>query len=373
MARGVLKGLQREIISNVLETRTGDIQIHTAGYRESLDILPLHMVMSFDEVVTDLSRVEGIRAITGRILFSGHLTTGEESAVLIGKGVDVESELMICPKLREHIELGEFLDPQDRNHIVVSEDLYSTLNAELGDDFTLFAASREGAINATELTLKGVIRSDLPDSRKRMGYIPLQTAQDLLIMDGIVTEIVLKKDVNRNIDRVAGAVADKLSGRALEVNTWSEIESNIRRMLANHDFMSTMVSSVLFVIVFSTVTNTMLMIVLERTREIGTLTAIGFKWRHVSSLFVLEGAVKGLAGGVVGIALGATVVTVLNSTGIPFRMPGGSGATYVIRPELDLRTVGLALAFSVGAAVLASLYPAHRASKMHPAEALRSV
>ena len=372
MARGLIKGLQEEIIGNVLETRTGDIQIHKEGYRETLDILPLHLAIAFDDVLRDLSAIEGIQDISGRILFSGHLTTEEESAVVVGKAIDVEKELRICPKLVDNVDLGEFLSPQDRNQIVLTEDLYRTLNAKVGDTFILFATSMEGAINATELTLKGMIRSDLPDSRKKLGYIPLRTAQDLLIMDGCVTEIVVKKYEDRSVDEIAGEMANRLSGRGLEVNTWKEIEANIRRMLANHDFMSTVVTSVLFIIVFSTVMNTMLMIVLERTREIGTLSALGFRWAHISSLFILEGAVKGLIGGIVGVALGATAVTLLNSTGIPFRLPGGSGATYVIRPEIDLRTIGLALAFSVGAAVLASLYPARRAAKMHPAEALRS-
>jgi putative ABC transport system permease protein len=373
MARGLIKGLQKEIIGNVLETRTGDIQIHRVGYRETLDILPLHLVVAFDEVLGEVSGIRGIQEISGRILFSGHLTTEEESAVLIGKAIDVEKELRICPRLADNVDIGEFLSPEDGNHVVLTEDLYTTLNAKVGDTFTLFATSMEGAINATELIVKGMIRSDLPDSRKRLGYIPLRTAQDLLLMDGIVTEIVVKADEDRSIDEVAGVIKAGLSRQGLEVNTWKEIEHNIRRMLSNHDFMSAVVTSILFIIVFSTVMNTMLMIVLERTREIGTLTAIGFRWRQVSSLFVLEGAVKGLMGGVVGVALGATLVAVLNSTGIPFRLPGGGGATYVIRPEIDPGTIGLALAFSVGAAVLASLYPAHRASRMHPAQALRSV
>ena len=373
LARGLVKGFQNETIVSMVETRTGDIQIHRSGYRETLEVLPLDMSIALDEIREDLSGVEGIDDIAGRIFFSAQLATEDEAAVMVGKAIDVEREVVICPRLKDSICLGEFLSGEDRNALVVTRDLYEALDAELGDAFTLFAASREGGINATELVLKGVTASDLPDSKRRMGYVPLETAQHLLLMGGIATEAVVKADRGRDVDRVAARISARLAGRGLEVNTWKEIEKNLRRMLANHDLLATVVSAILFIIVFSTVTNTMLMVVLERTAEIGTMTAIGFKGRHIMSLFLLEGGFKGVAGGVIGTALGAFAVLVLNSAGIPFRMPGGSGAVYMIRPEIDLETAVLAFSFSVGAALLASVYPALRAAGTQPVDALRSV
>jgi putative ABC transport system permease protein len=357
----------------MVETRTGDIQIHREGYMETLEVLPLDMSITLDEIRDSLSGIEGIGDISGRIFFSGELATEEEAAVMVGKAIDVEKETVICPRLKDSVYLGEFLSARDRNALVVTRDLYEALDAKLGDTFTLFAASREGGINATELTLKGVTDPDLPGSMKRLGYVPLETAQRLLLMDGIVTEVVLKTEGGRSVDEVAGEIRARLNGRGLETNTWREIEYSLRLMLANHDLMATVVSAILFVIVFSTVTNTMLMVVLERTAEIGTMTAIGFKGRHILSLFLLEGGLKGVAGGVIGTALGAFAVLGLKSAGIPFRMPGGSGSVYMIRPEIDLKTVVLAFSFSVVAALLASVYPALRAARTRPVEALRSV
>ncbi|MGD2149493.1 MAG: hypothetical protein PVF99_02695, partial [Desulfobacterales bacterium] len=83
--------------------------------------------------------------------------------------------------------------------------------------------------------------------------------------------------------------------------------------------------------------------------------------------------IKGLIGGVIGTVLGFIIVFILNTTGVPFYRPGVEGAAYIIRPEIDLNIIVLSFLFSVGAAVLASLYPANRGSKMDPVEALRSV
>lgn len=372
-AMALVKGFQNETIASVIETRTGDVQIHVAGYTATLDVLPLDLSLEFDDVLRDLAPVEGIQEISGRILFSGHLATEEESAVLVGKGVDVDNELRICPRLKASMYLGEFLAPEDRNTIVLTADLYETLKVKLGDTFTIFATSKDGAINATELILKGVIHSDLPDSKRRLGYIPLKTAQDLLLMDGRVTEVVLKKAEDHDLARMTSGVKRALSGRGFEVSTWEEIEHNIGRMLANHDMLAMVVSLVLFVIVFSTVMNTMLMVVIERISEIGTLTAIGFRRANIMALFLLEGGLKGAMGGVIGIVVAAVAVFALRSAGIPFRMPGGSGGTHMIRPEIDLSIVILAFLFGVGAAVLGSIFPAGRASNMDPVDALRSV
>ncbi|MBW2217088.1 MAG: ABC transporter permease [Deltaproteobacteria bacterium] len=373
LATAVVKGFQNETIVNMIESRTGDIQIHRMGYRETLDMLPLDLSFKLDNVLNGIQGISGIKEISGRILFSGQLTTQEESAVLLGKAIDVRKELVICPRLKDSMILGEFLTPEDKNTIVLTEDLYKKLKVNIGDAFLLFAASKAGAINATELVLKAVFRSDLPDSSKKLGFIPLRTAQNLLLMDGIVTEVVLKKQRNYDINKMAGEIKNRFAGQGLEINTWDEIELSIRRMVQNIGFLSIVVSTILFIIVFSTVMNTMLMVVLERTSEIGTLMAIGFKRKHILSLFLLEGGIKGLIGGMIGSFLGGLVVFVLSVVGVPFYRPGVEGVTTIIRPEIDFEIFVLAFLFSVGAALLASIYPANRGSKMNPVEALRSV
>jgi len=372
-AGGVVKGFQNETIVNMIETRTGDIQIHKTGYRETLDILPLDLSINFNDVLNGVSTAEGIKEISGRIFFSGQLVTQEESTVLFGKAIDVAKELVICPRIKNQIFLGEFLSPEDKNAIVLTKDSYERLNINIGDTLLLFATSKEGAINATEMMLKGVFHSDLPDSSTKLGYVPLSTAQDLLLMNGMVTEVVLKKEKNSDISEIVGEMKNIFSGYDFDINTWEEIEQIILQMVERQGLLSIVVSVILFIIVFSTVMNTMLMVVLERTSEIGTLMAIGFKRMHILSLFVFEGAMKGLIGAILGTVLGAMAVYIVNAIGIPFDKPGSKEVSYILRPEMDPKIIILAILFSLGAAVLASLYPANRASKMDPVEALRSV
>jgi putative ABC transport system permease protein len=372
-AGGVVKGFQNETIVQMIETRTGDIQIHKTGYRETLDMLPLDLSIKFNDVLNGVSGIKGIKEKSGRIFLSGKLVTQEESAVLFGKAIDVAKEIAICPRVKDSMVLGEFLTPDDRNKIVLTKDLAERLKINIGDTLLLFATSEKGAINATELILKGVFQSTLPDSNKKLGYISLKMAQELLLMDGMVTEVVLKKEKSYDINKIVGEMKNKFSGYGFEINTWRELEQVIIQMVERQGLLALVVSVILFIIVFSTVMNTMLMVVLERTKEIGTLMAIGFKRRHILSLFIFEGTLKGLIGGIIGTVLGGIAVYIANVIGLPLYKPGVEGVPFILRPEIDLELLVLALLFPVVAAVLASLYPANRGSKMNPVEALRSV
>jgi putative ABC transport system permease protein len=290
---------------------------------------------------------------------------------LLGKAIDVEKELSICPRITDSLVAGEFLTADDRNSILLTEATADNLKIKIGDTMLLFAISEKGAINATELILKGLFKSPLPDSSKKLGYIPLQTAQDLLLMNGKVTEVVIKKDKQANVDEIANQIKAGLTETKYETSTWREIEQIIVQMVERQGFLGIVVSVILFVIVFSTVMNTMLMVVLERTSEIGTLMAIGFRENHILALFVYEGTMKGLIGGTIGTLLGSLAVVVLNMIGIRLSLPG-EDITFILRPEIDGRLIIFAFIFSIGAAILASLYPANRGAKLNPVEALRS-
>jgi putative ABC transport system permease protein len=285
----------------------------------------------------------------------------------------VEEETAICPRVKDSMVDGTFLTPQDKNKIVLTKDSAKKLKINIGDTFILFATSQKGAINATELVLKGVFEPTLPDTSKKLGYVPLITAQELLLMDGMVTEVVLKKEDNYDLNKIVAELKAEFSENELEINTWQEIEQIIIAMVERQGLLSIVVSIILFIIVFSTVMNTMLMVVLERTSEIGTLLAIGFKRRHILTLFVYEGTMKGLLGGIIGTVLGVGTVYIINLIGIPLSKPGVEDVSFILRPEIDLKLIILALVFSIVAAALASLYPANRGSRMNPVEALRSV
>ena len=158
-------------------------------------------------------------------------------------------------------------------------------------------------------------------------------------------------------------------GPDYEVHTWSELFPFIKSLTGTQDFIFSIISGVFLTVVLLGIGNAMRMSVLERTREIGTMLAVGMRRRQIVKLFLTEGLVIGAIGGALGLTLGFLIVQFLGEHGISLPAPGAS-APSMIRPFISMKfMVGGFLGTPVGAAV-APLWPAWRASRLRPVEAL---
>ena len=212
--------------------------------------------------------------------------------------------------------------------------------------------------------------SSFPFENKRVITVPLRLAQDLLGLEGRVTELVVGVDEIANIDGTAQALREAL-GPEYEVHSWREIQPFVRDLIVRQRIVLTGISVVLFVIVVTGIINTMLMSVFERVREIGTMLAVGVRRRQILALFMLEAAVLGAVGGVTGALLGRGAVFVLAARGFDISLSGTSGKS-LLRPEVPFSIVVLAVVTAAMGALLSAAYPAWKASRLNPVDALRS-
>ena len=233
----------------------------------------------------------------------------------------------------------------------------------------LLAADRDGALNGEGLRLAGMLVSATPGDR-RVGYLPLGTAQRVLRMEGRVTEYALAVEPLAQARKVRDALRAEL-GAGYEVHTWEEVFPFIAQILGQQDFLFGILSTVFMAAVLLSIVNVMLMSVLERVREIGTMLAVGMRRRHIVALFLLEGGVLGLVGGVLGALVGGAVTLYLHHRGILLPSPGAN-VDSIIRPSVTVGYMAYAVGLAAGGAAVASLYPAWRASKLRPVEALAS-
>jgi putative ABC transport system permease protein len=203
---------------------------------------------------------------------------------------------------------------------------------------------------------------------KRVMTVPLAAAQELLGLQGQVTEYALAVDDLSRLDDVAAAVRSAL-GPGYEVHTWDQLQPFVRDLLRRQVVIFSVVGAVLIVIVLTGIINTMLMSVFERVREIGTMLAVGVRRWQVLVLFLFEAAVIGLMGGAGGAILGRVGVALIAVKGV--QLPISKGA--LLRPEIQPSFVALAVILAVLGALGAALYPAYRASRLNPVDALRSL
>jgi putative ABC transport system permease protein len=163
-------------------------------------------------------------------------------------------------------------------------------------------------------------------------------------------------------------------GPDCEVQTWREILPNLAAIITFQRVIMGVISTVFLIIVVFGVANTMVMSVFERTREIGTMMALGLRRGRIGALFVLEAAFLASAGATAGAAVARGVVGAAGPLG---RLRGGGARQHVARyhlvPVVPPTIVGLAMLASITGALLAAAYPAWKATRLRPVEALRAV
>jgi len=387
--RGLVNGQQRIILENIVYGQLGAVQVHRAGYLAQVQGSPLSLDMEDTLALRErLARVEGVTRVSPRLAFGGMLSMPEpegaaedsepRTAFLQLLAFDPALEPGVTPKRMAWLGQGAFLSGVDAPELMLNADLARGLGARVMDAKAppppeqwpaLLAADQDGALNGEGLRLAGMLVSATPGDR-RVGYLPLGAAQRVLRMEGRVTEYALAVEPLARARQVRDALRAEL-GAQYEVHTWEEVFPFIAQILGQQDFLFGILSTVFMAAVLLSIVNVMLMSVLERVREIGTMLAVGMRRRHIVVLFLLEGGVLGLVGGVLGALVGGAVTLYLHHRGILLPSPGAN-VDSIIRPSVTVGYMAYAVGLAAAGAAVASLYPAWRASKLRPVEALAS-
>lgn len=373
--QGFLNGLHQGLIDNITRSRTGDIQIHHHEYLKSSDTLPLkYSISGLDNLTNRLVASEGVKAVSPRLSFGGMLSNGVNSTMVIGTGVVVKNELEVCPKLQDNISKGRFLNPKGRAEVVMASMLMESMKIKIGDVIMLLAQTKDGALNAVDLTVVGVLTDRLPLGNNKLIITDLETTQNLLLMSDEATEVAIRIDKTFNVEKMVSQLGKELNveGSSYSVASWDTLAKVFKDIMNIQKAVFWVIKLVLLIIVVSSITNTMLMAVYERFREIGTMMAIGLTRKGVLYLFIIETMFLGIISGLIGIAVSSAVVYYFNSNGFTYTAPGTS-FPLTIYPFVTISNIIFAFAFACVCSLLSSIYPAWKASKLLPTETLRAI
>jgi putative ABC transport system permease protein len=365
--RGFLNGLQGALVRGVSEGGIGALQLHRTGFMSSRDGLPLSPSVTLDEAfLAQLMAVEGVRAVSPRIPFAGLVadSTGDKSGLAILQGVDPGREGMVSRQRRELVEAGTW--PKGPGEGAMSVELAKALGVTPGQKVAVLANDRDGVLNGVEVTVTATLAAPTM-AEKKLLIMPLTSAQEVLRMDGQITEVAVGLHDGVDVDDVAARLQPVL-GADWELHTWKQLMPFADDARRTQNAALSIVTVAFLFIVLMGVANTLLMNVLERTREIGTLLALGMKRGAVLRLFLLEGALTAALGVVVGSALGAAVVVAF-SDGVMLHGPGTTRLQRIVPFLTPEFTLGLLAVIVVGA-VVASFLPSFRASRLDPVAAL---
>lgn len=397
--RGFMIGMRHMILENQMLGTLGAVQVHRAGYVGNVLGSPLTLDLEDTPALrAKIAAVKGVAAVTPRIEFGGMLATPDKkpppddgsllpeadqgtTTFLVWTALDPALEQQVTPRkwVWVHYGRGEMLKDPAAAQIVINENFATSLGAPvqaagappppLEQMLAVLAPDRDGSLNGENVVVAGTFASMTPNDR-RVGWMPLAVAQRLLRMEGRVTEYAVALQPGATPEEVRDALASAL-GPQYEAHTWDQRMPFVHDMVNTQDRVFGIISSIFLLVVLLGIVNAMLMSVLERVREIGTMLAVGMRRHQIARLFLAEGLVMGLVGGGLGVVLGWALVQYMGARGLPIPAPGAIVPS-MVRPSVDGLFLLRALAQAVLGSALAALWPALRASRLRPVEALAS-
>ena len=366
------------IIGQITGSMLGDIEIHRKGYVASIDNLPLTLMMNPPQVKKAdgvIKTIPDIEAHSPRIKFGGLFSNFTETTNIRLNGVYPDMETKTLPLLTSRIMQGE--KAIKKGEIIVPELLARGMKVNVGDMVVVIATNKDGSVNGKQLKV-GAILESVTGPGGRDGYVHIEDAMEILRMEEQeISEIAIKlydfsklNTVAHRLDADLSSDVKKQDKPVFEVHTWETLSPfyNIARMI---DMMTLFIKIMLIAIVLISIMNVMIMAVYERIREIGTIAAIGTLPGKILAMFVIEGFSLGVLGAVVGNVIGLVIVYILDLAKITFNFGRQTGL--LLSPALRASDILVVSVIVIIVAVLGSLQPALKASKMEPIAALRHV
>jgi putative ABC transport system permease protein len=293
-----------------------------------------------------------VRHVLPRVEFGGLISNGEKSAVMMAVGMDPDSELAIKGPFLT-LTAGRVLTNADQGAVMLGAGLARSLKAEPGSGLTLLSTTTQGALNALDVRVQGVFSTGIPEMDQRLVYTDVATAQQLLDTQRVSTLGVFLSGMEATAPAQARLQA---AHPALQVQTWLERAVFYKSVRALYNRLFGVMGLVIGVIVLFVVASAMAMAVIERTREIGTLRALGMLPRQLLRTLALEGLLLGGAGALAGALLALAVSGALLVFPVQMPPPPGRSSGYplhiAIEPALYLSVLLLMLKLSTLAATL---------------------
>ncbi len=365
------KGMTNQRINKVINTELSHIQVHNPDFRKNNDFSSY--IPNADSLVKEIKKVPHVSGVSERMVVQSMISSAETASGVIISGVDTVAEPTVT-NLKEKIVEGKYFSGISRNPILISQRLAKKLNVKIHSKVVITLQDMENNITAGAFRVAGLFDTDnnmYDESHVFVRFDDLARISGF--PKGAAHEIAIRIDNNEQLIPVEDQI--KKIAKGDEVLNWKELSPEMSYLTEVMDmYMYIFIVIILLALLFGII-NTMLMVVMERTKEIGMLMAIGMNKMRIFSMIVLESVMLSLVGGIFGIIIGAVASKIgeyhpidLSMWSEGYKQLGYDSFVYTtLQPSLLINVTVMVMITGV----LAALYPAWKALKNNPADALR--
>lgn len=368
---GMVDGTYGNLIEMITKNHTGHIQLHMNDY---LDKPSIYKTIKAPEAIG--ARVESVshvqswapRIYTPALAFAGKKTTGIKVV-----GIDPARESHTT-RIKSRVSKGEFISSSEQNEIIITHGLTRVLKVDLGGEIALISQGIDGSIANNLFTVTGIIGNEGSSFGESICYIHIDAAREFMSMESGAHEIAIILDDHSRTKMVTKLLKDELNNPEISVEPWQVVEAAFYRAM-QADLKGNRYSIGVFTIIIAVgVLNTVLMVLLESTREFGVLKALGTRPFHIFKLILYETAFLAIISIIVGTIAGVVANWWFLVHGITYPTPIEYGG-YVftkLTSKITARSMTTPALIIFSTAVMVSIWPAVRAARIIPVKAMRS-
>jgi len=437
-ASAMMVGMLVDRVNSAINIEVSSVQLHNADFLENNEITK--SITHVDEMMAEISSMPGVKSVSKRISLEAMVNSGHGPMGVKVMGVIPDEEMKVSQIYKHIADSnGTYFQEKGRNPIVIGRKLAEKLKVHLHSKIQIDVVNMEGIPTSSIFRVAGIYKIDNSMFEEMNVFVKFKDIQRLIdfnddeahevavLMDDIMatdsishhltneythykidsaallrienlsikpyiftflkSEIseksynekefsgILDKNINKEDQ---GSIADVLASceTGINVMTWKKLAPDLELTTQWMDLMLFIYVGIILLALGFGIINTMLMVVLERTRELGMLMAIGMNRRRVYTMVMIETIMLSLVGGIIGIGLSYLLVTLTGNVGINLTsMAEGFNAMgygSVIYPSLDFDSYVQVVVMVLITGILSATYPAWKAIKLNPAEAIRS-
>ncbi len=347
----------------------GHLQIYAQGFSQADSERPLSRGLRHIEGLrSQIERDPRVEMTAAQISLMGLISNGDKSEAFLATAVEPARDRKMPA---QRMTAGAYLADDEPDTAIVGDALAKSMRVSPGDTLTLMATTANGSLNALDVRIAGIFSTGVKEYDQRAIKIPLAAAQRLLQTDKIEKLLVVLRHTE-DTDLVKNDLAARFArqGDRYEMRTWSDLAGFYHQVVMLYNGIFGFLGAVISVIVVLSVANTILMSAFERTREIGTLMAIGTERSRIWNIFLLEGLFVGVLGGLAGLAVGGALGALINHVHIELPPPPGYTSGYRLQIMLNASILTTAFLLAASTATISSVVPAFKASRMRIVDAL---
>ncbi|WNJ18597.1 FtsX-like permease family protein [Pontibacter sp. G13] len=374
-------GMNEQRAKNIVETQTSHIQVHSPAFKEDQETQ--YFLEDGQEVLQTLANYPEVKASTGRLIVNGMLSNPKGGFGVQIMGIDPAEESQIT-HLDDRMIAGDYFEGSRSKPIVVGEKLAEKLGYVKTDgDSTSYRLRKKVVLTfqngdstfQASFRIVGLYKTVNSKYDEMVVFVDRSDMQELLGKPDALHQVAALLNTSEQVDTVKQALQAAYPDDKVE--SWLDLNPDLKMVDETFDvYMRIFIGIILLALSFGII-NTMLMAVLERTRELGMLMSVGMNKAKIFLMIMLETVFMTVAGAPIGLLIGWGLITTFNRVGIDLSSfsegLSSFGMENIVYPEIDPTYYGEILIMVVIAALLSALYPAFKALSLKPSEAVRAL